>query len=341
MRRLRKLVTGLFVSALTLAMGPLVLAAEVKHPQTLLQPAGPQAEILHEAISWDIAVITVIFIAVALLDAFIMVKFKRRNDEVPENQSHGNPRIEMLAWGTLILGMIIIALHPLHAESVFANTPKSDQTLKVDVTGHQWWWEIRYPDLGIVTGNEMHIPTGVPIEISTTSVDVIHAYGVPRLGGKNDSFPGRVTKFWIQADEPGVYQGQCFELCGASHARMLTRVIAHDPADFEAWVASRQNPQSAPVGPLAEQGQQIFMQYCAACHTIDGTGAKGTIGPDLTALGTRTSIGGGILEMNQENLTAWISDPESVKPGQKTMPKFGSLSADQMTALTTYLLGLK
>lgn len=340
MRRLRKLFTGLALSGLTLAMGPLVLAQELKHPQSLLQPAGPQAETLYEAMSWDIAVITVIFIAVALLDAFIMVKFKRKGDNVPENQSHGNPRFEMFAWATLIIGLVIIALHPLRAESVFARTPASDKTVRVDVTGHQWWWEIKYPDLGIVTANEMHIPTGVPVEIQATSVDVIHAYGVPRLGGKDDAFPGRITKFWIQADEPGVYQGQCYELCGASHARMLTRVIAHTPADFEAWVASRKNPVVEPQNDVAARGQQIFMTNCSFCHTIDGK-STGTTGPNLTALGTRTSIGGGDLEMNKENLITWISDPEAVKPGQKVMPKFGSLSAEDKNALAEYLLGLK
>lgn len=340
MRRLRKLLTGLVTAGLTLAMGPLVLAQELKHPQTLLQPAGPQAETLYEAMSWDIAVITVIFVAVGLLDAFIMVKFKRKGDEVPENQSHGHPRAEMIAWAGLIIGLVIIALHPLRAESVFARTPASDQTVRVEVIGHQWWWEIKYPELGIVTANEMHIPTGVPVEIRATSADVIHAYGVPRLGGKDDALPGRVTKFWFQADEPGVYQGQCYELCGASHARMLTRVIAQSPADFEAWVASRKNPVVEPQNDVAARGQQIFMTNCSFCHTIDGK-STGTTGPNLTALGTRTSIGGGDLEMNKENLITWFSDPEAVKPGQKIMPKFGTLSAEDKDALAEYLLGLK
>ncbi len=337
--RTRRLLAGGAALA-ALAASPPVLAQEVRYPQTLLKPAGDQARALYEAMAWDIEFITFVFFIVSLITAFILIRFKHRDGEdgLPP-QATGNLRWELGAWLVLIVGLIVMALHPLKAETVFASMPKGDDAIDVQVIGHQWWWEIRYPKLGIVTANELHIPTGTPVRIATTSVDVIHSFEIPRLGGKNDSLPGRWTKFWIEADEPGIYQGQCFELCGASHARMLARVIAHTPADFEAWVRARQNPQSQPESDLARAGEQTFKATCALCHTIDGTAAKGTIGPNLTAFGTRTSIGGGVLANTPENLAKWLADPAAIKPGSK-MPNY-NLSKEQIDGLVAYLMGLK
>ncbi len=336
--RYRRLVAALGGMLAALAGASPALAAA---PQSLLHPAGPQAEELAKAITWDILAITVIFVPVALLALYILARFRRRpgDDELPP-QVDGNPRWE-LGWTlALIVGLVIMVLHPLPAEAFFERLPKGEKTLTVEVIGHQWWWEIRYPDYGIVTANEMHIPAGTPVIVKTWSADVIHSFGVPRLGGKNDALPGRVLKFWLEADEPGVYQGQCYELCGASHARMLARVIAHKPEEFDAWVQARQNPVVAvPEGSLAAQGEQVFRGLCAACHTVDGTPAKGTIGPNLTAFGTRTSIGGGVLENTPENLAVWLADPPAVKPGS-IMPNLG-LSQDNIQALVAYLQALK
>lgn len=338
--RLKRLLGGLGAAVPALVAAHPVLAQEVRYPQTLLQPAGEQGRTLYAAMAWDIEFISSIFVVVALITLYILIRYKHRDGEegVPP-QSHGDFRWELGAWMVLIVGLIVMALHPLHAEAVFAEVPKGPDTLEVEVIGHQWWWEIRYPKLGIVTANEMHIPTGTKVLIATTSADVIHSYEVPRLGGKNDSLPGRWTKFWFEADDPGVYQGQCFELCGSSHARMLTRVIAQTPADFEAWVRSRKNPLTEPQNDLAKKGEGIFRGTCAVCHTVDGTPAQGKIGPNLTALGTRTSIGGGVLENTPDNLARWLANPDAVKPGTK-MPNY-HLSKDQIDALVAYLEGLK
>ncbi len=337
--RFKRLLTGLLTALGLLATGPLALAAKEDYSQSLLKPAGPQAKELFSALTFDVGAILILMILLMFMVLYVIVKYRQRAEDpgLPA-QVDGNPRLEFGWTVALILGLMVLAWHPAKAEFVFEDL-KAPKTLDLEVIGHQWWWEVKYPNEGIVTANEIHIPTGAKVRITTTSVDVIHALGVPRLGGKNDSFPGRVTKFWIQADEPGIYQGQCWELCGASHGRMLARVIAHDPADFEAWVQARKNPVTTPEGDLAVAGEQAFMTTCAACHTVDGTGAKGTVGPNLTAFGTRTSIGGGVLENTPENLGKWLADPASVKPGAK-MPNLG-LGADTIAALTAYLEGLK
>lgn len=338
--RLKRLLSVLTPGVLALAVGSPALAAEgTKYPQALLDPAGPQAESLAEVISWDLQVITGIFIAVSLITAYILIKFRRREGADAPEQSHGNPRFEVTAWLVLVMGLLVMMVHPLKAEGVFVKMPTDENAVDVEVIGHQWWWEIRYPKLGIVTANELHMPTGVPVRIRTTSVDVIHSFAIPRLGGKDESIPGRWTQFWLQADEPGIYQGQCMQLCGASHARMLARAVAQTPADFDAWVQSMKNPVTTPQTELAQRGEQLFGSNCAACHTVDGTAFKGKVGPNQTGFGYRTSIGGGVLENNPQNLARWIADPQSVKPGTK-MPKL-PLSKDAIDALVAYMEGLK
>ncbi len=313
-------------------------------PQTLLHPAGPQAEVLYEAMTWDIAFITFIGVLVSIATAFILIRFKDRGEDREIPQSHGDPRYELIAWLVLIVGLVVMALHPLKAEAVFERQPEEADAIDVNVVGHQWWWEFQYPQYGLVTANELHIPVGKKVRITTWSEDVIHAFEVPRLGGKNDSLPGRKTRFWIEADKPGVYQGQCFELCGASHARMLTRVVAQSQEDFDAWVKKQGSPAPTPSGGLAAQGKQVFDRICAACHTVDGTKRSPvTYAPNLAYMGDRTSIGGGILKNTPENLLAWVTDPQALKPGAKmtVSVKAGSLTEDDARAVVEYLEGLK
>lgn len=335
--RFKRFVALLAAVAAGLAGAAPVLAAG---PQSLLSPAGPQSHALYEALTWDILFITVVWIPVTLFVVYLLIRFRRRpgDDSLPR-QVGEDPRWEIGWTLALIVGLVIMVLHPLPAEAFFDRLPRGDKVLNVELVGHQYWWELKYPEQGIVTANELHIPVGTPVVLKMTSADVIHSFGVPRLGGKNDAIPGRVTRMWIQADEPGVYQGQCYQLCGASHARMLFRVIAQTPAEFEAWVKSRQHPVTTPQGDLAAKGEQVFRTTCAACHTVDGTPAQGKIGPNLTGFGTRTSIGGGVLGNTPENVGRWLSNPQAVKPGAlMVIPK---LSQDQINALTAYLEGLK
>lgn len=337
--RFKRFFRGLAPLALALAVPSAAMAAGEQSPQSLLDPAGPQARELYGALTFDVIVTAGLWVLLTLLTLYIIIRFKRRaTDQGMPTQVEGNPRLEAGWTVALILGLVVLLWHPVNAEFVFEKMPEKPEALEVEVIGHQWWWEFRYPDEKIVTANELHIPVGKKVLLKMTSADVIHAFGVARLGGKNDALPGRVTKMWIQADEAGVYNGQCFELCGDSHGRMLFRVIAESPEQYAAWVKSHQNPVTKPETALASTGEQTFMRRCASCHTVDGTNAKGRIGPNLTGFGHRTTIGG-VLENTDQNLADWIADPAAIKPGSK-MPNL-RLKQDEINALVAYLKELK
>ena len=203
-----------------------------------------------------------------------------------------------------------------------------------------WWWEVRYPQQQITTANELHIPVGRPVRLELTSADVIHSFWVPRLNGKRDMIPGLKTIFWIQADEPGVYRGQCGEYCGTQHANMAFEVIALESAEFDEWLAQQTSAKSPPRSEAAERGGEVFQSAgCAQCHAIQGTDATGTAGPDLTHVGGRRMIGAALLPNTRGNLSGWIADPQGIKPGVK-MPRT-YLAADELQDLVTYLEGLK
>ncbi|ESY73727.1 cytochrome C oxidase subunit II [Mesorhizobium sp. LNHC252B00] len=217
-------------------------------------------------------------------------------------------------------------------------------TLTVRITGHQWWWEIRYPGDNpsrmIVTANEIHVPVGEPVKIKLDSPDVIHSFWVPALGGKRDLIPGRPSELTLIADKPGVYRGQCAEFCGYQHAHMAITVIAESREAFDMWRSRQDAAAAAPVGDEERRGQQAFLSTgCALCHTVRGTPANGTIGPDLTHLASRRALAADTLAMTPGALAAWIADPQSTKPGAK-MPRV-ALSADDLNAVATYLGSLE
>jgi cytochrome c oxidase subunit 2 len=209
--------------------------------------------------------------------------------------------------------------------------------LTLDVIGHDWWWEVRYPN-GAVSANEIHIPAGVKVQLSLTTDDVIHSFWVPRLGPKTDMIPGQRNTMWLEASEPGVYRGQCAEFCGLQHANMIIRVVADPPEEFDRWVNTEAQPAAASA--LALSGRRVFEAgTCAGCHRIRGTRAIGNAGPDLTHFGGRATIGAGVLSMSDENLRRFITDPQGIKPGA-AMPPI-TLPADQLDSLVTYLRGLR
>ena len=198
------------------------------------------------------------------------------------------------------------------------HTPPDKDRLDITVVGHQWFWEFEYPDLGIKTSNELHIPTGKVVNLTLKSDDVLHSFWVPKLAGKQDIIPGRENQMWLIADEPGVYFGQCAEFCGVAHAQMRFRVIAESPVEFDKWAKDFLRPSLVPKG-MAKEGAKLFNEKgCIACHTIqDNPIARGNIGPSLTHFGLRNTIAAGILEKDEfgENLTKWLTNPEEVKPG--------------------------
>ena len=213
--------------------------------------------------------------------------------------------------------------------------------LTVDVIGHRWWWEVRYPSRGIVTANDVHVPVGQPVRIVLTSVDVNHSFWVPQLTCKTDLIPGVTNSMWIQADHAGTFRGQCAEYCGVQHAQMIFYVVADPPATFQQWLATQAAPAAAqPVGSALAQGQQVFETApCASCHTIRGTTARGTLGPDLTHFGSRVSVGAGARPNTTGNLAGWIIDSQGIKPGNLMPPM--QLSPQDLQALIAYLESLK
>jgi cytochrome c oxidase subunit 2 len=214
----------------------------------------------------------------------------------------------------------------------------------VRLIGHQWWWEVRYdgapPSQTFTTANEIHIPVGTPIRLSLESADVIHSFWVPSLAGKQDLIPGHNNSIELFAQRPGVYRGQCAEFCGLQHAHMGLLIVAEPSDVFEKWQAAQRATASHPQENDRAKGAQVFISKpCALCHTIRGTSAGGTVGPDLTHLGGRAYIGADVLPLTQGSLAAWIADPHGVKPGVNMPPVH--LGPDDLNAVTAYLIGLK
>jgi cytochrome c oxidase subunit II len=215
----------------------------------------------------------------------------------------------------------------------------ADAEVDIEVIGHKFWWEVRYPDAGVVTANEIHIPAGVPIRLTLRTEDVIHSVWVPQLAGKIDMIPGETTQLVLDADEPGEYRGHCAEFCGLQHALMRFLVIAQEPDEFEGWLESQAEPAAEPATAAAQRGEEAFAEVgCAACHTVRGTDAEGDVGPDLTHLATRRTLGAATLRNDRGQLGGWITDPQAVKPGNLMPP--AALTSDQLLDLIEYLEGL-
>lgn len=278
-----------------------------------------------------------IFVVVEFLLVFALWRYRRRDDdsEVPE-QVHGHTWLE-IGW-TLAPALILLVIAIPTIRTVFEQQtppPAGSRPLQITAIGHQWWWEFDYPELGFSTANELHVPQGRVVHLTLVSADVIHSFWIPRLGGKRDLNPGTENSIVFTADTVGVYDGQCAEFCGTSHANMRMKLFVDEPSSFEEWA----RVQSRPARPDSA-GYQIFLASgCAACHAIDGTAAQGRVGPDLTHVGGRGSIAAGMFPNESEWLAAWLSSPDSMKPGA-LMPDL-NLSEDRVTALVRMLEGLR
>jgi cytochrome c oxidase subunit 2 len=214
----------------------------------------------------------------------------------------------------------------------------------VEITGHQWWWEIRYPNEDassyFTTANEIHIPTGVPVTFTLLGGDVIHSFWVPNLTGKKDLIPGKISTLWLQADRPGEYRGQCAEYCGLQHAHMGLRVIAEPFDQFDAWRRNQIQSAAQPSNETQQRGQQVFMtSTCVMCHTVNGTPAGSNIGPNLTHVASRRTIAADSLNNTPDHLLEWVKNSQLVKPGNRMPPN--NLSDQDMQALLAYLENLK
>jgi cytochrome c oxidase subunit 2 len=268
-----------------------------------------------------------------------ILRFRERAEGPAPKATHGNTVLE-IAW-TLAPALVLVLIAIPTVKTIWdVDRPARGESLVVEAIGHQWWWEFRYPELGIVTANELHIPVGEQIDVRLTSADVIHSFWFPRLGGKRDVIPGHETQIWFTADSAGLYLGQCAEFCGLSHALMKMELMAESPEDFQAW-AEGQLADAVVADSIAfAEGSQAFMQGgCIACHAVRGTIAQGVIGPDLTHVGSRRRIAAGILDNTPENMERWIRNSREVKPG--SLMVVPELDDDTMRRIVEYLHGLK
>jgi cytochrome c oxidase subunit 2 len=313
-------------------------------PQSTPSIFAPASTPAHEIYGLSLFVLLItgtIFVSVAGLLTYVLIRYRSRpSDEQHEPaQVYGSVQVE-LAW-TVIPILIVVVLFLTTARIIFAvqDAPKPKTALDVTVIGHQFWWEFRYPKLGVVTANELHIPVSTgeqpePTYLRLLSADVDHSFWVPQLAGKTDLIPNHPNDLWMDPREPGLYLGQCAQFCGVEHAKMLLRVYVDTPEQFAAWVNDQRKPGVQDENVAA--GRQIFeTEACQNCHAINGTAAKGTFGPDLTHLMTRATIASGAATNTPDNLRAWIKDPATFKPGA-LMPAM-QLSDQQIDQLVAYL----
>ena len=285
-----------------------------------------------------------IFAVVAGLLLFILFRYRHRRGYTQREpaQIYGSAQVE-LSW-TVIPILIVVVLFLATARVIFItqSVPRPPDALDVVVIGHQYWWEFRYPKMGIVTANELHVPVSStdhpsPTYLTMSSADTDHSFWVPRLAGKLDVIPNKINTMWIDPEKAGLYLGQCAQYCGVQHAKMLLRVYADSPSEFSAWVAQQQRP--AVDDPQVSAGRAVFeANACVNCHTISGTAGHGTFGPNLSHLATRATIASGSLPLTAENLHAFIDDPSRFKPGV-LMPAM-HLDDHDLDAVTKYLMTL-
>lgn len=305
-------------------------------PPAVLDPAGPFSQPV-TLLAWALLAggTVVLFIVLAALWIALWGKTRLRarlgGDRAIWIGGVAFPAVvltALLVWGLWL------------TSSLQATAPRGDE-MRVRVTGEMWWWRVAYLDdqgrTVLSDANELHIPAGQPVLVELDSADVIHSFWVPRLSGKMDMIPGRRNLLSIQADKPGTYGGQCAEYCGGPHALMGFVVVAHSPESFARWQADR----LAAGAPASGAGAELFLTSgCAACHTVRGTPANGLAGPDLTHVGSRRTLGAGILPNNRGTLAGWVADSQTIKPGNR-MPNYRQFSAQELNAVAEYLESLK
>ena len=314
-----------------------------------LQAMGPQAA--HVASLWNIflAICTVVFAAVMVALVLAVRRAPRIQAQEPPDLSTVNvpePRLRRnvaTAVTLVVLGLLVLLVASVFTDRALARLPLKD-AVNIEVTAHQWWWTVTYKEGPVSetfdTANEIHVPVGRPVLIQLRSSDVIHSLWIPSLAGKRDLIPGRTATIALQADQPGLYRGQCAEFCGFQHAFMAFDVLAESPAQFEAWRQQQLKPAATPTDALAVRGQALFQSVqCAMCHAVQGTIAQGRNAPDLTHVASRRTIAAGTLPNNAANLASWIADPQKHKPGVN-MPA-NPMSGEDLAAIVAYLGTLK
>ena len=302
--------------------------------QSALHPAGEPAARIADLWWIMLGVLGIFTLGVFVLLA-LAVFVQRR--EGPATPPLGTTAF-VLVGGILLPAVILVGLLLASLDATRAIRGPA-AAMRIEVIGHQWWWEVRYPDAGIVTANEITLPVGQPVRVDLRSADVIHSFWVPNLHGKMDVMPDHLTRFWLQADRAGAYRGQCAEFCGPQHARMAFEVLATPVAAFDAWVAAQRVEPPPPQEPQRRRGLAVYQaQGCATCHAISGV-STATAGPDLTHVGSRRTLAAGVVPNTPAKMATWITEPQAIKPGS-LMPAT-PLAPDELEALVAYLEGLK
>jgi cytochrome c oxidase subunit 2 len=313
-------------------------------PTTIFAPASTPAEAIAGLTFLVVAATGTIFVIVCGLLVYTLVRFRRTADDGAEPpQVYGSNQVE-LAW-TVVPMLIVVVLFLATARVItrVQRAGRPNDAIQVVAVGHQFWWEYRYPGLDIVTANELHVPVRDPAHptptfITLLSADTDHSFWVPRLAGKTDLIPNRINSTWLEPTETGLFLGQCAQYCGTQHAKMLIRVYVDARAAFDRWIAGQRRLSEA--DDSVSSGRRIFLTTsCINCHAIAGTSANGRVGPDLTHLMSRQTIGSGVVENTTENLRRWIRNPDDIKPGAR-MPAM-NLSAEELDAVTAYLASLR
>jgi len=309
---------------------------------SIFRPASTPAELIYGLSILVLAVCLAIFVTVAGVLTYTIVRFRRPTSDVDREppQVYGSNQIE-IAWTVIpLLIVTVLTMATARVISDVQNRRPIGDALSVTVVGHQWWWEIRYPALGVITANELHLPVSAaerprPAFLQLESVDVAHSFWVPQLAGKTDLIPNRSNTMWIEPKVEGVFLGNCAEFCGMQHANMLLRVVVESPDEFLRWVAGQR--QSASRG---HPGERLFLSLsCVNCHAVSGTPAAGTFGPDLSHVMSRQTLGAGVIPNTSDNLRQWLRDPQAMKP-KNLMPNM-QLNDREVDQLHAYLLSLK
>jgi cytochrome c oxidase subunit II len=304
-----------------------------------LDPQSPQARAIYDLGIISTIVFVLIFVVVTGGIVYAIFRFRGREGEPDPDQFAGSERVEII-W-TAIPFLIVVFLFVLTLRGMNRADPPPAPSPDLVVTGHQFWWEADYPASGVVTANEIHIPTGKPLSVRLDSKDVLHEFWVPELARKMTTVPGQPNHIWLQADKPGVYIGTCSEFCGVQHAWMRILVVAEEPSKFEEWQRAQLQPGQAATSDIATKGLALFQtSSCMNCHAIRGVaGADARVAPDLTHVASRRQLGAGVLENTPANMRRWLKSPQHIKPGA-LMPDF-TLTDQQLDQLEAYLETLR
>ena len=301
-------------------------------------PVTGQGRSISDLFVLAMALSALVFLLVTGVLVYALIRFRGRPGDADPPQVEGHRTLEIVWTATpfaLLVVLFLLSLTTMRRVERPAPSP-----LLIKVIGHQWWWEFQYPDLGFVTANELHVPVGTPLRLEVETADVIHAFWVTQFGWKTDAIPGKKTVMLMQVDEPGEYDGTCAEFCGLQHAWMRIRAVAAPRAEFDAWAEQQRRPAGQPQTSGAQRGQEVFLRNtCVNCHAVRGTNATALVGPDLTHIGSRATLGAGVLPNTPENMRRWVHDASAAKPGA-LMPRFNLSDAD-LQALVEYLEGLK